>query len=548
MPRSRFAPAWSRLIWGRVAVLLLLAGCSQGDVTTSKPPSATLHQTTPAPITSPASPQLAGSLPAQVVPATLPMESDPQIVQIASESKPAADVPNLSASKADAIVLSKQSNAEVVPIGSATARKLQPETAQDPSSQVGRKSVRRKPSEPLITTLMRAFVPASDSNSVVNMEPKSATKDSYRRIKVNATVGWLSLQTFCVNHEGQLVALLGTSRYANEKSKPSEVQILSPQGAVIKEWKLSFSAQSINIGPDHLIYVAGDGKVAKYDNEGKELALMSLPHIDEMVGNNDKMRKDAEELLKKQQESYNKSILSLEKQLERLKKDKTPEQLKSAAAKISMLESQIQAYQQIGGDKSSRKIDEVVEQLLTRLRIINSIAISDQDVFLVCGDNKGYGYNLWRTDLGFHDPKLVINNLRGCCGQMDVQIAGSDIIVAQNTEHKFGRYDREGKLIGKFGKQGRGSDPACFGGCCNPMNVRAAPNGDVFTSESEGIIKRFSSTGEFKSEVGKCSLTGGCKNVAVAVSPDSKHVYFCDQPGSQIVVLELPPSEVAGAN
>ncbi|MCA9099398.1 MAG: hypothetical protein KDA36_13470, partial [Planctomycetaceae bacterium] len=107
------------------------------------------------------------------------------------------------------------------------------------------------------------------------------------------------------------------------------------------------------------------------------------------------------------------------------------------------------------------------------------------------------------------------------------------------------RYDREGKLVGKYGKKSRTGNSECFGGCCNPMNVRATPNGDILTAESEGVIKRFSSKGEFQGEVGKCALTGGCKNVAVAVSPDNKFVYFCDQPGSQIVVLEMPAQEVA---
>lgn len=32
-------------------------------------------------------------------------------------------------------------------------------------------------------------------------------------------------------------------------------------------------------------------------------------------------------------------------------------------------------------------------------------------------------------------------------------------------------------------------------------------------------------------------LTGGCKNVAVAASPEGDQVYFCDLPGSRIIVL-----------
>ena len=50
------------------------------------------------------------------------------------------------------------------------------------------------------------------------------------------------------------------------------------------------------------------------------------------------------------------------------------------------------------------------------------------------------------------------------------------------------------------------------------MNVRVGTNGDIFTAESEGLIKRYSAKGEFLGLVANAPLTGGCKNVAVAVT------------------------------
>ncbi|MFQ3593377.1 MAG: hypothetical protein SNJ82_09370, partial [Gemmataceae bacterium] len=99
------------------------------------------------------------------------------------------------------------------------------------------------------------------------------------------------------------------------------------------------------------------------------------------------------------------------------------------------------------------------------------------------------------------------------------------------------RYDREGKEIARHGKRGQDTDPECFGGCCNPMNLRANAQGEVFTAESEGIIKRYSSKGDFLGTVGYAPLTGGCKNVGIGASPDGSRVYFCDQPGSAILIL-----------
>jgi hypothetical protein len=91
--------------------------------------------------------------------------------------------------------------------------------------------------------------------------------------------------------------------------------------------------------------------------------------------------------------------------------------------------------------------------------------------------------------------------------------------------------------IGGYGSRATANDPECFGGCCNPMNLRAGKDGDVYTAESEGIIRRFGPKGEFLGVVGQVSLTGGCKNVAVGASPDGSKVYFCDQPGSRIIVM-----------
>ena len=47
----------------------------------------------------------------------------------------------------------------------------------------------------------------------------------------------------------------------------------------------------------------------------------------------------------------------------------------------------------------------------------------------------------------------------------------------------------------------------------------------------------FNAAGEFVALIGTAKLTGGCKNVAVAASPSGDRVYFCDLPGSRIIVL-----------
>jgi hypothetical protein len=80
------------------------------------------------------------------------------------------------------------------------------------------------------------------------------------------------------------------------------------------------------------------------------------------------------------------------------------------------------------------------------------------------------------------------------------------------------------------------------------MNVCVGQNGLIYTAESEGFIRCFKADGEYSGLVARAELTGGCKNVEVAVSPDANHVYFCDLPGQRILILsrEEPSSEAAG--
>ena len=88
--------------------------------------------------------------------------------------------------------------------------------------------------------------------------------------------------------------------------------------------------------------------------------------------------------------------------------------------------------------------------------------------------SKGYGYRVWRTDLNFQNAVAIVDGLSGCCGQMDIQCCGDEVVVAENSRHRVVRYDADGKTIASFGKRSRDGAGECFGGCCNPMNTRAS--------------------------------------------------------------------------
>lgn len=237
-------------------------------------------------------------------------------------------------------------------------------------------------------------------------------------------------------------------------------------------------------------------------------------------------------------------VLNLQRQATR-PADRANPQLTALKRQLNQNEAQIKAYQQVVEQQQNRSVDEIIQEIKQRLQKINAIAVSDNEVFLTTGIAKGYGFAVWRTDLDFKEPKEILSNLSGCCGQMDVQAIGGELFIAENSRHRVGHYDRDGKLLGTFGSRERESGGPCFGGCCNPMNVCLGPNGTVLTSESEGFVKSFQTDGTFVGLVGKAQVSGGCKNVSIATSPDGDRIYFYDLEKSRVVVMarEKPTEE-----
>jgi hypothetical protein len=346
-----------------------------------------------------------------------------------------------------------------------------------------------------------------------------------------------ALQTLAATPDGKVAALVSMPRYggAAAKNAVAEVRILTADGAEEAKWPLEFMAQSIGVGPEGSIYVAGDGQVARYSAAGKLLAKAEVPHIAEVLKDQDQLRASAEAQIKAQKESIAVTKKAYADQIQQLKDKGTDKLTEEEKQTLESLELNLKLYDQLAD--RAQPIEKVMASLTGRIRIINSIAPTDKEVFIATGELKGYGYAVWRMDLDFKNPTQVMSKLSGCCGQMDVQAAGDRLYVAENTKHRVGQFNLEGKFVTSFGKRDRESVGECFAGCCNPMNCRIMSNGDVYTAESEGVIKKFNSKGEFISLVGTAKLTGGCKNVAVAASPDGNTVYFCDLPGSQVIIL-----------
>lgn len=373
---------------------------------------------------------------------------------------------------------------------------------------------------------------------------KAASHKLLKEVKLVGK-GGNSLQTIGVDATGRILALVAQPRgfSQSQKNVTSEIHVLDSDGKAVDVWTVKFHANAVNAGPDGTVYVAGDGKVARFDKDGKMIGdVTDLPFIADMLKNSAQLKEKAEKQIKQQKDSFTSMVKQYKDRVAKLEekekaaKDKSEGLSKSDAAQLKQYLQIMDSFKETEKYYDSMTVQSVIDGILGRVKVVNSISANEKDLYLVCGESEGYGFGLWRMDLDLKNPKKIISGISGCCGQMDVQCCGDDILVAENTKHRFARYDRDGKELAAGGKRGKETDPGCFGGCCNPMNVKAC-GGDVLTAESEGIVKKFGPTGEFKGIVGAVKISGGCKNVAVGSNADVSRVYFCDQPGSRVLIL-----------
>jgi hypothetical protein len=175
----------------------------------------------------------------------------------------------------------------------------------------------------------------------------------------------------------------------------------------------------------------------------------------------------------------------------------------------------------------------------------SGITAAGKNVFLAVG--RGWSLrsksSIVRFDKNLNNPKVIIDNLQGCCQRLDLVSRKSEpsgktqLFIAENTKYRVVRCDPEGKVLSTWGRQDR-TNIEGFGSCCNPMNLCFGPNGEMYTAES-GLarIKRYSPEGKFLGLVGYVGTkrfnragrtAASCSNITVAVSKDASRIYVLD--------------------
>ena len=367
----------------------------------------------------------------------------------------------------------------------------------------------------------------------------------------------VSLATFCLARNGNILACVAehslNAEVPEDEAPPrkqktqSFVQEYSCDGKLLHEIPVSFSATAINIAPNGEVFIAGEGKMARIV-DGKVTGETPTPHIGDYETFKKQVLEAAKEEVAEFCKDFDEQIEALKEKIAALEtKSKEQEltkreqaQLKSSKQALNVQEQQVQAITGSMGDPD--------EQVRERL-VVTALAVTGEDVFVSVMSVKGHGYEVWRTDHEFKQPKKVVASLSGCCGQMDIQARGDRLFVAENGKFQISVRDRDGKRLASFGKRDRNSVDG-FGSCCNPMNLRCCDNGDILAAESSiGNIKRFNAQGEFVGLIGKAKIGIGCKHVALASDESRDHYYMMNVDRGHIAVLipagEVPPETEA---
>ncbi|HBE68248.1 MAG TPA: hypothetical protein DDW52_08885 [Planctomycetaceae bacterium] len=389
------------------------------------------------------------------------------------------------------------------------------------------------------TVLCIVAAVASAADSVSSIESKSTHRQA-TTIKLADDAP--TINAFCLNAQGEIVAVCG--------SGPGELLIIDDSGEVTKNWEVDVKPEAVNVRPDGTLLVAGEGKLFHYDRSGKLLKTATSPHAARLKSDDEELRKSAIASLKQRGgrsmvEARVKSYKSLIEQLEKMSElRELTEAEKSTLQAISDLNERYTLQLEAMGDDDEEKgpteeaIQQQIDVLIRSKMRISSVCSSADAVFVTTRALSGYGYDVWKTGADLSGGEIIIEGLRGCCGQMDVQCCQRGLFVAENSADRVVHYDFDGTKITQWGKSDRtGIDG--FGSCCNPMNVCFDGSGHVYTAEASlGRIKKFDATGNLIDFIGDVDLVPGCKNVSIAVSPVNDNIYMLDLTRNHIVIMQ----------
>lgn len=124
-------------------------------------------------------------------------------------------------------------------------------------------------------------------------------------------------------------------------------------------------------------------------------------------------------------------------------------------------------------------------------------------------------------------------------GWLDFDADSRGVIHATDSgRHQVTSWAMDGSPIGRFGKFGM-SHPADFVGCCNPVNLAVAPDGEIVTGEKMvARVKVYERGGKLVALIGAENFDPMCTHIHLAV--DSKRRILAGDPVRREVLIFSP--------
>ena len=348
---------------------------------------------------------------------------------------------------------------------------------------------------------------------------------------------------FCTLPDGRLAVAtgsrqrFGTKQPGADRPNANRVAWLDREGREERSAELGFLPRAVAAATDGSVIVAGEDRVAVYGADGRKRSEHVAPHRTIRDEEKAALQKDLAERRDAEVVAAKKRADLLEKTLAEIEAKPEEERSRIEKAQLASRKRQLENERHTLKLREAVSPEQLLEEAVRKARQIHRIAVSDDHVFLVSGQTSGYGYSVWKLRRDFSGPEKIMENLSGCCGQMDIQVIDDRLVIAENSRHRVVLADFDGAAVARFGRPDRTDPTKGFGGCCNPMNTCAGPGGVIYTSESDGVVKEFSPDGTFRGILATAKVRAGCKNSSIGIAADGKTLFFLDVSTGRILTF-----------
>ena len=248
------------------------------------------------------------------------------------------------------------------------------------------------------------FVAFCSVGVMADEPPPDATGATHQQTKIiHLKDGDLRLACFCLTKDGRIVAALsepdqptpndqpdnrGESGKQAKDEKPSAsgaLQLLDPDGKLLKQWSLDFTPQAVGLGPNDTLYLAGNGVLARFDMSGKQLARAESPQVVAARKDPKGLEKRARAMLDDQRNQFKSIIENLKSEKEELAKKDEKSLTDEEKSTKATIDQQIQVYKEMDSRQSKEITDADMKNMMAQItqsdRRVNAIAAGTNYVY-----------------------------------------------------------------------------------------------------------------------------------------------------------------------